>query len=481
MSEERTAVAEKQNPYLLASNGKKMLTLVGIFVAIFGSLMQSNTMSTLLALAAAEIGGVDYYSLASTTSGVLGIIVMPLWGYLCAKSPHLKPHLFFIAIIAGAVAVLARAIAPNMMVIVVTSTLYGFVSCGLYVVGYSMIRDIFPPQKAGTYLGACGTIMMIGALVGPVLGGVIMQVLGWRVMCNIIWPLMTVGAVMVFMGVRVKKEDCAHMASAAGAFDVPGTIVMAVFLGALVMGLSLGTSFLPFGSMGSNIVFAVAVVAAVAFAIVINKKGDSAIVPKSALKDRNTICFSIANLFSSIANMALFFFLPLYVLNVMGLDATKVGIIMACYSVCGLFLSPIYGKMIGKSGNARNVLLVTIVFRVVVGAGFLLLVKPDSPMILLCVLMLIGGVYNCAGGSVFSAGPQIQLPESIRAQGNSVIQLMQTLGSSLGIAVFTACIGIAGIQGGFQVAIIVSIVCSLIAAAAAIGLKKLPAPAGKQE
>lgn len=469
MSETATAA----NPFLAAPNSKKMLTLVGIYIAILGSLIQSNTMSTMLPLAAAEIGGTDYYSLASTVSGCVGIILMPLWGYICAKSPHLKRPLFVVSMLVGAATILLRAVAMNMMFIVVTGSLYGLVSCAIYVVGFSMIRDMYEAEKAGTYLGLCGTIMMIGALVGPVVGGAIMTALGWRALCHIIWPIMVIGGIIPLFGVKAGKEESAALASTKASFDAPGTILLAVFTGALVIALSVGTSFLPFGSMGSNALFVVAIIALVAFIVVTKKKGDGAVIPLAAFKDRNTVCFTIANFFSSVANMALFFFLPLYVLNVMQLTATESGIIMACYSVAGLFLSPIYGKRIGKSGSAKGSLVLVSVFRIVVGLGFIIFLKPDTSIVLICVLMLIGGIYNCAGGSIFSAGPQVQLKPEVRIQGNAVIQQMQTLGSSIGIAVFTVCIGIGGMVGGMQIAIIVSMVCALIAIIAALGLKKL--------
>lgn len=68
---------------------------------------------------------------------------------------------------------------------------------------------------------------------------------------------------------------------------------------------------------------------------------------------------------------------------------------------------------------------------------------------------------------------QVQLKPEIRNQANSVIQQMQTLGSSIGIAVFTLCIGVGGLMGGIMIAIWVSIVCAVIAGVAALGLKKL--------
>ncbi|PWL77440.1 MAG: hypothetical protein DBY20_08690 [Coriobacteriia bacterium] len=471
---EKEVQAEKPNAFLAAPNRAKTLTLVGIYIALLGSLIQSNTMSTLLAVAAADIGGTDYYSLASNLGGVCGIIVMPLWAYLTSKSPQLKRPIFAISMFIGAAVILIRAISPDMMTIVVTGTFYGFVSSGLFVVGYSMIRDMYGPEKAGTYLGVCGTVMMVGALVGPVVGGVIMDFLGWRVLCWIIWPIMALGGLIVLLfGVKVTKEQVADLASTRAAFDVPGTIFMAIFLGAFVIALSTGTSLMRFGTLPSNIVFVVAAVAFVVFIVVLVKKKDAAIIPLSVFKDRNSVCFIISNFFSNIANMALFFFLPLYVIQVMGLSTTESGIIMACYSVAGLFLSPIYGKIIGKSGSAKSSILVVSVFRIIVALLFIFFLTPTTPMWLICIFMLIGGVYNCAGGSVFSAGPQVQLKPEIRNQANSVIQQMQTLGSSIGIAVFTLCIGIGGLMGGIMIAIWVSIVCAVIAGVAALGLKKL--------
>ena len=119
---EESLQAEKPNAFLAASSRAKTLTLVGIYIALLGSLIQSNTMSTLLAVAAADIGGTDYYSLASNLGGVCGIIVMPLWAYITSKSPQLKRPIFAISMFIGAAVILIRAISPDMMTIVVTGT-----------------------------------------------------------------------------------------------------------------------------------------------------------------------------------------------------------------------------------------------------------------------------------------------------------------------------------------------------------------------
>ena len=115
-----------------------------------------------------------------------------------------------------------------------------------------MIRDMYDQKKAGTYLGVCGTMMAIGMLAGPVLGGFIMDAFSWRIVCHVIWPILLVGGLMVFFGVKATKEEAADMASAAGRFDVAGTIAVVVFLSALISGLSLGTSFVPVRQHGQQ-------------------------------------------------------------------------------------------------------------------------------------------------------------------------------------------------------------------------------------
>ena len=272
-----------RNPFEAAPTAKKTLTLIGIYIAVVGSIVQSSTLSTLLPVAVADIGGLDYYSLASTLSGIVSVAVMPLWGYLGAKNPAIKRPLFTASLLIGAAVIFARAFSPTMMALVVPSTLWGFASAGIFVLGYSMIRDMYDQKKAGTYLGVCGTMMAIGMLAGPVLGGFIMDAFSWRIVCHVIWPILLVGGLMVFFGVKATKEEAADMASAAGKFDVAGTIAVVVFLSALISGLSLGTSFVPFGSMASNALFVVALAALIALVLVIRRKQGDAIIPATAL------------------------------------------------------------------------------------------------------------------------------------------------------------------------------------------------------
>jgi MFS family permease len=296
----------------------------------------------------------------------------------------------------------------------------------------------------------------IGMLVGPLAGGVIMQSpLGWRGMNLILAVLMAVAMVMVFFGVNVKKEEVASMASPSHSFDVLGTIGLMLFLGALIMMFSM-TSLFPFGSLVSNILAAVALLGLIVLIYDINKKDDKAIVPKKVLKDWNCVVLAVSIALCMITSMSLTYFMPQFIPALKAdpiiqmIDPETKGLSMllstACIAIAGLFLGPIFGKMIAKSGNARGVTTLATVVQIAVFAIFTVLFfgvlgsdengVPKVPYLAILALMLVGGIYTSRNTVLSAAAAQIQIKPEIRVQANSIVQVGQNLGGGLSMPIF---------------------------------------------
>jgi MFS family permease len=476
------------NPFQAAPNSKKWLTLIGLYLGTICNLISSTTNSVLLPAAAADIGGMEIYPIAATLPGIITVVVMPLYGYFGAKDPSKKRLLVVISMLAGALFFLVRALAPNMMFVVIFSLLWGLVSAGVFVIGFSMIRDMFEKEQAGTFLGLVGTVMSLGMLIGPFAGGAIISALGWRFFCHIMWILMAVAGLLVLFGVSVSKEAAAEMAIKNRRFDLPGSIAVVVFLGCLILPLSFGTTkYIPFGSPTNMALFAVAAVALILLVVIIIKKGNDAIVPKLAFTDRNTIVFAGSDLMVTFTSMCVTFFVPGYIMRTLAADpiavalgpALAAGIASALMAVLGLVLGPLFGKLIAKQGNARITLTLGSIVRIIILVGFLLLLKPDTPIWLIYVLMFFAGIYNSTNTVVFSAGPQIQLKPELRVTGNSLIQLLKTIGGSLGMAICTLCVAMSSADG-MSIAIIVSLAVSVVLLFFGLLLKKIePSEADK--
>lgn len=473
-NENNQAQAEKPaNPFQSAPNSKKMMTLIGVYLGVVANLLVSNTNSLVLPAAAAEIGGMEIYGLAQAVSGIIGVCAMPIFGFIAARNPEAKRLLLGGGLAVGAAVLLVRAFAVNIWMIIFANVFWGLVSAGVFAVGFTMVRDVFDREKAGLYLGLVGTFMAAALMAGPLLGGVIIGLVGWRVFTGILCAFLIVGAGVVFLGVKVSKDEVAHLARKGGKFDYVGAFFITAFLGCLIIALSMGSSYVKFGTPLSFTLLGVAAVAFVCLAVVIAKKRNDAIVPVDAIKDRNTLVLACANMLHNFGSMSITFFIPGFIMGTLASDplcttlgpALAAGVASALIGVLGLFLSPTFGKMIAKAGDAKMVMTLGNVVRVLVMGAFAFTLSPETPVWVIMALMFFAGIFNSQQTVTQSAAPQIQLKPELRTLGNSVIQLGQNLGAGLGMATFTLLIAVdpaMGMRNCMVVALIAWIVLFLI-------------------
>lgn len=470
------------NPFQQAPNSKKMLTLFSIYLGVIANLMVSSTNATLLPIAAADLGGMEIYGLAQSISGVLGVCAMPIFGFIGARKPYLKRSLVGGGLAVGAIVILARAIATNYWVIIVANIFWGLVSAGVFVVGFTMIRDMFDQKKAGFYLGLNGTMMSVAMIAGPLVGGVVIDQISWRVWSWIVFAVLAAAFVMVqFFGIKATKEQTEAMAVNGGSFDFAGGAAVTVFLAMLILVLSLGGSYVPFGSTGSNVMVAVGILALVCLVVIVRRKGNDAIVPLDAVEDRNTLVFSMCNLLHNLGQMSITFFVPAFVMLQLVNDpivttlgpALAGGLVTVALAFLGLFLGPVWGKMIAKDSSAKRAMTIANVFRIIVMVALLFLLVPTTPAWVIYLIVLLAGIYNSNTTVAMSAGPQIQLKPELRVTGNSLVQLGQNLGAGIGVALFTVLVGVDPVHG-MTICIVISLVCFVVLTLITFLLKKLP-------
>lgn len=460
------------NPFLSAPKHKKTLTLIGLYLGIVASLLNSSSTSVILPIAAMEIGGQDIYPLVNVIGNLL-ICAMPVYGFFCAKNPGYKRPLICISFVVGAIVLFTRAIAQSMLLIVGMTFFYSLFSAAIYVVGFSMIRDLFEGKEAGFYLGLVGTFMSVGMLLGPVINGLLIDLLGWRAICHIIWILMMIACGFLFIGVNVKPADARHLGNPDMKFDFLGAVFLVLFLIGLLLPLSFGKSYIPYGTPLNYALLGLALVSLIVLIYDFRKKKGDAIIPTTVLKNLNVMILSCSSFFLTFSSMAIFFFLSSYIIYVMGGSALEASLTAAAMNVLGLIIGPVFGRNIAKSGNARNLLVIGTIVRIAITIAFILLLSPTTPLWVLVVLMLLAGFYNSQQSVTFSTAPQIQIPAELRAQGNSVIQFSQNLGSSAGMLVYTMIIGM-GLEAGFPIALWVAVGAAALVLVISFFLQPLP-------
>lgn len=457
------------NPILMnMPAGKKKANLIAVLFGVVGMIFFSSVNATVLPVAALEIGGTEIYPMVNTVCGVFGVIFMPLFGYMCYKNPSLKYKLFSVSVLIAAVGRVLAALSGSMVFMIVVSVLMAPMSAGIFVCGYAIISDLYEPEKAGTYLGACGICMSLGMLAAPLIGGVLTERVSWRAVYWVNAVLLLVPVAVSFMGIRLTKEEKESMMRESGSFDFLGMTGTVLFLAGVVLILSLCTSSMPFGSPLNTVCIIASVAGLLMLGFSVRKRGEGAFIPAPVLKDRNTLFFTLANITQNFSAMSIFFFMPTYVLYVLNGTATQASIPITAFSIIGLFTGAYFGKMIGKSGTARGVGIIAGIDKLIVFFGFAIFLNPNSSLWFVYIMMFIGGIFNSAAAVSFSAGPQVQLRPEVRVSGNSIIQMGQNFGSLIGTAVYTLIISMMGVAAGMKVALylagavsIVSLLCYL--------------------
>jgi predicted MFS family arabinose efflux permease len=270
------------------------------------------------------------------------------------------------------------------------------------------------------------------------------------------------------------------MVSTKASFDFPGAAALVVFLSSLILALSLG-NLAPSGGAVSNILWIVCAAALIVLIVVMKKKKARAIVPTTVLSDRNILSLLIFSFFINMSMMCLYVFMPLYAMYELKQSPAMAGLIVTFYGIATLFMGPVYGRVIAKTANARSVAVLSAAIRIAALIVLIILLKPATSMYLVFTLMFVLG-FSQSGGTVVSAvAAMIQIPEEKRQLGNAVVQLGPGMGATIGIAVYSAVIGAAGIAKGFSTSLVISTAASVIVLCSGLLLRKLPVPAAAEE
>jgi len=428
--------------------------------------------ATLLPQAALEIGGTDIWPMAQTLPAIFGLSGMALFGYICARQPHLKRPLFIAFFLIGAVIMFVRGTATNMWMVVIPSMFFVLVTVAIYVPGYTIVRDMYDRKTAGIFLGFVAMMQGIALLIGPILAGFIAEYSNWRYMFFISATLMVITALLMIGGVRVTKEEGLRLAAVSGKFDAVGAVWITIFLSTLICLLSM-TNYIPLGSPFSIILMVACVISLIFLVRVIRAKKEHAILPAHVLKDKNTRLLFLMNTIFTFSAMGPSVFLPTYMMFVMGASPSQAGIAASVYAIAGIVIGPWIGKMMAVRGTAREVVMFGSMLRLAVQLTLFFFVQPDSPLWYVYIIMGIGGIYSAIGGVMPAVAPQIQLKEEVRILGNSIVQMGASLGPPIGISIFTAIITNMGPAVGFKIVLLLTSLISILEFIFAVPLKKL--------
>ncbi|MEV0331998.1 DHA2 family efflux MFS transporter permease subunit [Nocardia sp. NPDC050717] len=294
----------------------------------------------------------------------------------------------------------------------------------------AVITRTFPPDKRGAAMGLWGGVAGLATLVGPILGGVLVDNLGWEWIFIVNVPVGIIAfGLAVWLVPALPTND--HK------FDLVGVVLSGVGMTALVFGIQEGNTH--DWSPRIWLLIGFGVVMLVAFVINQARNRGEPLVPMSLFRDRN---FSLSNLAIAAMGAAVtsqmvpaYFYLQ----GVRGMSPTTSALVFAPMAVVTGVSAPLIGKF---SDRLPPRLVPTIGFTLFAGSifAFAALMEPDSSIVWFLLVAAVAGFANACIWAPLASTATHNLPIAQAGAGAGVYNTTRQVGSVLGSAAISALI-----------------------------------------
>ncbi|KVC84032.1 MDR family MFS transporter [Burkholderia ubonensis] len=420
-------------PHSPAADTARRDTPVGLIIAalllvMLLSALDQTIVSTALPTIVGELGGLDQLSWVVTAYLLSSTVVLPLYGKLGdLYGRKIVLQAAIVLFLAGSV---LCGVAQDMTQLILLRALQGLGGGGLMVVTMAAIGDLIPPDERGRYQGMFGGVYGLATIVGPLLGGFLVEHLSWRWIFYINLPLGFVALAVI--GVAFKP----HAAHVKHRIDYLGAAFLATALTCIILFTSEGGSLLPWSSPQLWMTLVLGVVA-IGGLVYEERLAAEPIMPLALFRHRTFVLCSLIGFVVGIALFGSVTFIPLYLQVVKGSTPSQAGMQLLPMMGGMLAMSVASGRLISRFGRYRAFPI----------AGTLV---GGVAMALLSTLSLATPLNTMYGYmALLGIGLGMVMPVLVLAVQNTIdfrhmgvatsgVTLFRSIGGSLGVAAFGA-------------------------------------------
>lgn len=403
------------------------LALMAIAATLLFASLGQTIVSTAMPIMVADLGGMEHITWVITAYLLASTIGAPVAGKL--SDLYGRKIVLQGGILIFVVGSVICGTAGTMNTVIAGRVVQGLGGGGLIVTCMTAVGDLMPPRERGKAQGFLGAAFGVSTVIGPLLGGAIVESIGWH------WIFFVNLPVGVVAFVVLNRALPTPVARSQKKVDYLGALLLAVLLGSVVLIPNVAGSFGWGGGQTLGLVLGV-VLALIGF-VLTERRAEEPILPLSLFRN-NT--FLVVNVVGFLVGMGMFgtiTFLPLFLQMVKEVSPT----------VSGLFLVPMMGGLILSSMVAGRIMSATGRYKLmptlstgVLALALLAMSRLDAGS----ALWVIGAVMVMVGlglGPVFAVGVaaiQNAVPPTMMGVGTASTNMFRLIGGSFGTAVFGA-------------------------------------------
>jgi len=321
---------------------RKWLVVIAVDLAMFLAALDSTVIGTAMPTVVASLGGLSLFSWVFSIYLLTSTAALPIFGRLSDLFGRRNMFVVAVWIFTGASALCG--LATSMVFLIAARALQGIGAGGTFALSQAVFGEVFPPHERGRMQGYLAAVWGISALVGPLIGGLIVEYLGWRWTFFVNVPVGVAANYMLVVGLTgLTSQGTRRRIDYAGAACLVVSIV-SLMLGLLEIGKP--GHFIGTGALAG---LAVCLVFTVAF-LIVESRVPEPILPLALFGSRTFLTTTVCLFLSGLAMFGAISFLPLFVQAVLGATAIQAGSVLTPISLSWVSGSTIGGRLLNRFG-----------------------------------------------------------------------------------------------------------------------------------
>ncbi|HVE67068.1 MAG TPA: MFS transporter [Solirubrobacteraceae bacterium] len=326
----------------LTEENRRWWTLVAMCFALFMIMLDNTVVNVALPSIQRDLGAdlaalewtINAYTLSFAVLLVTGGRLGDIFG---------RRRMFLAGVVIFAVSSAAIGLAPTDTALVAGRAVQGVGAALMMPATLSIISNAFPPHERGKAIGTWAGVSALALAIGPVFGGFLTEEVSWRAIFFLNLPVAVGAVVVTLFAARESRDETVERR-----IDFPGILTLTTGLTALVLALVEGNQW----GWGSPRIVALLVVAGLGLAAfaAVELRTRVPMVDFSFFRSRSFLGANLVAFVVSFAMLAMFFFIALYMQNILGYSPLEAGVRFLPSTLMVMVVGPLAGRASDRIG-----------------------------------------------------------------------------------------------------------------------------------
>jgi len=392
-------------------------------LCMFLAALDGTIVATAVPTIVADLGGLSRYSWIFSVYLLTSTVTVPLYGRLADLYGRRRVLLFGVVVFVVGSALCGAS--QSMTQLIAFRALQGIGAGAVLPIAITVVGDIYSAEQRARMQGMFSAVWGVASVVGPLVGGVLVDHASWRWIFEVNIPA---GLLAMVLLVTFLREHVVHRQHR---LDVEGTVLLTGGTTALLVALVRGGVDAPWGSAQIAGLLAASAVLLLGF-VLVERRAAEPIIPSELLRERLIVVSLLASGVTGVLLFGATAYLPLFVQGVLGGSATNAGLVLTPLSLGWVFAATVGGRMMPRLGY-RPLVRAGVVL-MAAGVALLLPLGAGSGQGQAEVAMVVLGMGLGAASTAYLVSVQTTVPWQLRGAATGQVQFMRTIWGALGVA-----------------------------------------------